>query len=56
MSHEIPLAPTTEPPTDAAPPAVQAGPLRRWLRNVAALLDRAEQRITENFRVPPGGG
>ena len=28
---------------------------RLWLRWLDAL-ERAEQRITENFRVPPGGG
>ena len=27
-----------------------------WLHRLARALERAEQRITENFRVPPGGG
>ena len=28
----------------------------RWLRRLGAALARAEQRITDNFRVPPQGG
>ncbi|KRB35951.1 MULTISPECIES: hypothetical protein [unclassified Acidovorax] len=28
----------------------------RWLRRLGAALARAEQRITDNFRVPPHGG
>lgn len=46
----------TQPPN--APPAQkQAGaPIQRWLQRAAAALARAEQRITENFRVPPHGG
>lgn len=34
------------------PPRVATG----WLHRLARALERAEQRITENFRVPPGGG
>jgi len=34
------------------PPRVATG----WLHRLARVLERAEQRITENFRVPPGGG
>lgn len=34
------------------PPRVGTG----WLHRLARVLERAEQRITENFRVPPGGG
>lgn len=34
------------------PPRVGTG----WLHRLARALERAEQRITENFRVPPGGG
>lgn len=30
--------------------------LRAWLARAAAALARAEKRITDNFRVPPGGG
>lgn len=29
---------------------------RRWLDAVLDLLERAEARVTANFRVPPGGG
>lgn len=28
----------------------------RWLRRLGVALARAEQRITDNFRVPPHGG
>ncbi|MBB6578655.1 hypothetical protein HNP33_002741 [Comamonas odontotermitis] len=34
------------------PPQVADG----WLHRLARALERAERRITENFRVPPGGG
>lgn len=30
--------------------------LRTWLARLQAALARAQQRITENFRVPPHGG
>ena len=30
--------------------------LRQWLAAIRSALERAEKRITENFRVPPGGG
>ena len=29
---------------------------RLWLRQMRQALERAEIHITENFRVPPGGG
>lgn len=29
---------------------------RRWLDALVGLLERAEARISANFRVPPGGG
>ncbi|WP_295375796.1 hypothetical protein [uncultured Pseudacidovorax sp.] len=29
---------------------------RRWLAALGELLERAEARISANFRVPPGGG
>lgn len=30
--------------------------LVRWLQKLSQVLERAEKRITENFRMPPGGG
>jgi len=62
MSHETHPIEPHDSPTDAPPQGLPlapepAGPLiRRWLRRAAAALARAEQRITENFRVPPHGG
>jgi len=32
------------------------GWLLRWLERAGDALERAEQRITASFRVPPGGG
>ena len=32
------------------------GQLQAWKERISNLLERAEKRITENFRVPPGGG
>jgi hypothetical protein len=65
MSYPIP-PPTshsdvTDPAQHQALPADQTGadaggPLRRWLGALGAALERAEQRITENFKVPPHGG
>ncbi|MFN3437041.1 MAG: hypothetical protein ACK41V_05065 [Acidovorax sp.] len=30
--------------------------LPRWFARVGAAMDRAEQRITDSFKVPPSGG
>jgi len=30
--------------------------LRQWSESTGATLERAEKRVMENFRVPPGGG
>jgi hypothetical protein len=30
--------------------------IRNWMEATAAALARAERRIMENFRAPPGGG
>lgn len=30
--------------------------LKKWLERLEDLLERAEKRISENFRVPPNGG
>ena len=43
----------TEPDLEAAP---ARPPWRRCLHWLADVLARAETRVTENFRVPPGGG
>ena len=48
-----PSAADTEPDLETAP---SPPPWRRCLHWLADLLARAEQRVTENFRVPPGGG
>ena len=43
-------------PAQAADAAVEpTNLLRRWMRQASAVLARAEQRVTENFRVPPNG-
>jgi len=62
MPHPIHPIEPQDSPADAAPQSThlatkQTGsPIRRWLKRAAAALARAEQRITENFRVPPHGG
>ena len=62
MSHELhPIEPQNS-PAGAAPQAMHPAPepadppIRHWLKRAAAALVRAEERITENFRVPPHGG
>ncbi len=47
-------APAT--PTSAPATAADTPPTRRWMHALHDLLQRAEARISENFRVPPGGG
>ena len=32
------------------------GRFQTWKERISNLLERAEKHITENFRVPPGGG
>lgn len=32
------------------------GRFQAWKERISNLLERAEKHITENFRVPPGGG
>ncbi|WP_155895429.1 hypothetical protein [Comamonas aquatica] len=45
-------APTA--PTEAQSP--DAPPRPAWQQSLQSALQRVEQRILENFRVPPGGG
>lgn len=64
MSHEIHPIEFHDPATHVPQPGdylvaeceMAETPIRRWLKRVASALARAERRITENFRVPPGGG
>ena len=55
-----PLAPDkiqqADPPKAAAMEAETKPRWRLWLRQTRQALERAEVHITENFRVPPGGG
>lgn len=65
-----PAPPPTVPPAPAPAPTVSAAPTRAqspdappaqappppWPQRLQSALQRAEQRILENFRVPPGGG
>lgn len=62
MSHPLH---SIEPPSSAqvqqhkglvAAASKKKGWLLRWLERAADALERAEQRITASFRVPPGGG
>ena len=48
-----PTAPTRAQSPDA-PPALIRQPA--WPQRLQSALQRTEQRILENFRVPPGGG
>lgn len=48
-----PTAPTRAQSPDASPAQV---PRPAWPQRLQSALQRAEQRILENFRVPPGGG
>jgi hypothetical protein len=41
---------------DLQPVALAKGRFQRWLESVGAAMERAEQRITDDFKVPPGGG
>lgn len=57
------IAPATPSPpestaVDKGPqkPACKSGLVRWWLAHMGAALDRAEQRIMDNFKVPPHGG
>lgn len=68
MSNEIhptaPRDPAINPAADVPPQGIHLGAepqkanrlIRRWLMRAASALERAERRIIENFRVPPGGG
>jgi len=66
-----PAPPPTVPPAPAPPPTVSTtaptgaqspdappaqAPRPAWPQRLQSALERAEQRILENFRVPPGGG
>ena len=55
-----PLAPdknqAANPPKAAAMEAETKPRWHLWLRQMWQSLERAEAHITENFRVPPGGG
>ena len=39
-----------------APQRGFVGRFQTWKERISNLLERAEKHITENFRVPPGGG
>lgn len=41
---------------NAPDPLLQHSRLRHWWQRALCVLARAEQRIMENFRVPPHGG
>ncbi|MDP3230603.1 MAG: hypothetical protein Q8N13_21875 [Acidovorax sp.] len=41
---------------DVQPIAPAKSRPKRWFERVGAAMDRAEQRITDNFKVPPSGG
>ncbi|MDH0383286.1 hypothetical protein [Comamonas aquatica] len=58
LPRAVPPATATAPTVSAAPtaPTEVQPPRPPWLRRLQLALQRAEQRILENFRVPPGGG
>lgn len=62
-SPTVPPAPAPVPTVSAAPTRAQSPdapqaqvPRPAWPQRLQSALERAEQRILGNFRVPPGGG
>lgn len=62
-SPTVPPAPAPVPTVSAAPTRAQSPdappaqvPRPAWPQRLQSALERAEQRILENFRVPSGGG
>ncbi|MEX8194217.1 hypothetical protein [Comamonas guangdongensis] len=48
--------PATETPAENSAVGAVAGRFGLWLEQARRMLERAQQRIGDNFRVPPNGG
>lgn len=55
---DTPVVPLQQTAAQSEPemPVRTASRLRRWFARMGAAMDRAEQRIVEDFKVPPHGG